>query len=78
MDSKSLFKSDVDAEKATLDAARYADKHNLWDSQNKAKVPTNDVVGYTDGKPTHIINIYRRKPNKDGIRPVHITPGKER
>ncbi|HGN6526707.1 TPA: MafB family polymorphic toxin, partial [Neisseria gonorrhoeae] len=78
IDSKSLFKSDVDAEKATLDAARYADKHNLWDSQNKAKVPTNDVVGYTDGKPTHIINIYRRKPNKDGIRPVHGTPGKER
>ncbi|EMU4228554.1 MafB family polymorphic toxin, partial [Neisseria gonorrhoeae] len=78
IDSKSLFKSDVDVEKATLDAARYADKHNLWDSQNKAKVPTNDVVGYTDGKPTHIINIYRRKPNKDGIRPVHGTPGKER
>lgn len=46
--------------------------------KSKAKVPTNDVVGYTDGKPTHIINIYRRKPNKDGIRPVHITPGKER
>ena len=78
IDSKSLFKSDVDAEKATLDAARYADKHNLWDSQNKAKVPTNDVVDYTDGKPTRIINIYRKKPNKDGIRPVHGTPGEER
>lgn len=27
---KSVFKSDVDAERATLDAARYADEHNLW------------------------------------------------
>ena len=77
IDSKSLFKSGIDAEKLTLDAARYADKHGLWDSQGKAKVPTNDIVGYTDGKPTRIVNVYRKKPNKDGISPIHGTPGKE-
>ena len=77
IDSKSLFKSGVDAEKTTLDAARYADKHGLWNNQGKAKVPTNDVVGYTDGKPTRIVNVYRKKPNKDGVSPIHGTPGKE-
>lgn len=43
----------------------------------KAKIPTNDIVGYTDGKPTRIVNVYRKKPNKDGISPIHGTPGKE-
>ena len=29
---KSRFLSDVDAEKAVLDAAEYADKYNLWET----------------------------------------------
>ncbi len=74
---KSVFKSDVDAERATLDAARYADKHNLWNENGKAKVPTQGIIGYTNGQPTQIINIYRGKPNRNGISPIHGSPGKE-
>lgn len=66
---KSLFKSDIDAEKAALDAARYADKHDLW-RQNKAKIPTSEIVGYANGKPTKVINVYRKD---NGV--IHATPG---
>ena len=53
---KSQFLFDVDANKATLDAATYADKYNLWTSNSsdpsmfssKAKVPiTNGYIGVT-------------------------------
>lgn len=69
---KSVFRSDVDAEQATLDAARYADKHNLWNAQNKAKVTVNNgPVGYLgDGTPTSTINVYR---NSNGM--IHGSPG---
>ena len=74
---KSVFKSDVDAEKLTLDAARYATNHNLW-KDGKAKVYVNGIVGYVNGNPTKVINVYKGKPNKDGLSPIHASPGKER
>jgi hypothetical protein len=69
---RSVFRSDVDAEKATLDAARYADEHGLWNAQNKAKVKIfNGPVGFLgDGTPTSTINVYR---NKKGM--IHGSPG---
>nr|WP_262901665.1 RHS repeat-associated core domain-containing protein [Edaphocola aurantiacus] len=56
---KSQFRSGVDADKAVLDAAAYADANDLWIG-NKAKVYVNDgVVGYSNGQPTQWLNIYR-------------------
>jgi hypothetical protein len=68
----SVFYPTVDAETATLKAAEYADEHNLWDNNGKAKVPvTNTNIGTTgSGQPTNIINVYRT-PN--GF--VHASPG---
>jgi hypothetical protein len=60
-DGKSQWFSGVDAEQATLDAASYADTHNLWVG-NKAKVPvSNGNVGAlgSTGEPTQWINVYR-------------------
>jgi hypothetical protein len=73
---KSVFRSDIDAERATLDAARYADEHGLWDPvTNKARVPTNDIVGYhgKTGEPVSEINIYR-EGKKDGTYNIHGAP----
>lgn len=71
-DGKSQFLYQVDDEKATLDAASFADKHNLWSPDGKAKVYVEDgpvgVLG--DGTPTHWINVYR---NSNGT--VHGSPG---
>ena len=77
---KSQFLSDVDAEKAVLDAAEYADKYNLWETNTgnpndfacKAKVYVeNGPVGITgDGKLTNYINVYRTKTGQ-----VHGCPG---
>lgn len=77
---KSQFLYDVDAEKAVLDAAAYADEYNLWqpssgndaDFADKAKVPVvNGNVGITgSGELTNYINIYR---TKTGF--VHGCPG---
>ncbi|MCV6630144.1 MAG: hypothetical protein OIF50_09820 [Flavobacteriaceae bacterium] len=56
---KSQFKHGINADKAVLDAAAYADKYGLWNG-NKAKVFVKDgVVGYSNGKPTQWLNIYR-------------------
>jgi hypothetical protein len=69
---KSQWWSHVDAERATLDAAAYADANRLWVA-NKAKVPViNGTVGVAGrtGEPTQWINIYR---NKNGF--VHGSPG---
>ena len=76
-DSKSKFRSDIDAEKAALDAARYADEHNLW-KDGKAKVPAQEIVGYKakTGEPTSTINVYRGEPNgHTGLSPIHASPG---
>ena len=77
---KSQFLSDVDAEKAVLDASEYADKYNLWETNTgnpndfacKAKVYVeNGPVGITgDGNLTNYINVYR---TKTGL--VHGCPG---
>ncbi|MBQ8166088.1 MAG: hypothetical protein IJZ96_03530, partial [Lachnospiraceae bacterium] len=77
---KSQFLYDVDADKAVLDAAAYADKYNLWkpntgnpaDFANKAKVyVTNGPVGVTgSGQLTSYINVYRTKTGY-----VHGSPG---
>ncbi|GHI27869.1 hypothetical protein Shyd_92400 [Streptomyces hydrogenans] len=70
--TKSVFLKGVDAEKATLDAAAYADAHGLWEG-NKAKVYVANgpvgVVGRT-GELTSYINVYR---NARGA--IHGSPG---
>lgn len=78
--NKSQFLYDVDANKAVLDAAAYADANNLWEASsgnstdfaNKAKVPvTNGYVGVTGkGELTNYINVYRTKTGY-----VHGCPG---
>ena len=72
---KSKFYHSVDADKAVLDAAAFADKHNLWTGSglNKAKVPVLNTqhIGVTGGgKMTRIINVYG---SKTGF--IHGTPG---
>lgn len=78
--TKGQFLYDVDANKAVLDAAAYADANDLWvpssgnpaDFANKAKVNViNGPVGVTgSGELTDVINVYR---TKTGF--VHGTPG---
>ncbi len=71
---KSQFFSNVDAEKAVLDAAAYADKYGLWQTNNpsKAVVPvTNGPVGVLgNGTPTNYINVYKTSTGY-----VHGCPG---
>jgi hypothetical protein len=70
---KRQFLAYVKAYEAVLDAAAYADMHNLWDPNNttKAKVPvSNGHVGVSNGNLTNWINVYR---NKKGM--VHGSPG---
>ncbi|MBD5542322.1 MAG: RHS repeat-associated core domain-containing protein [Lachnospiraceae bacterium] len=73
---KSQFLSDVDTDRAVLDAAAYADQYNLWegsDHRNKAKVPVvNGPVGvvHETGELTNYINVYRKN---NGL--VHGAPG---
>ena len=69
---KSQFLFNVDADKAVLDAAAYADKYNLWDVNGKARVPVvNGAVGIygRTGELTEYINVYRTKTNW-----IHGTP----
>ena len=78
--NKSQFLYDVNANKAVLDAAAYADANKLWESSsgnladfaNKAKVPvTNGYVGVTGkGELTSYINVYRTKTGY-----IHGCPG---
>ena len=77
---KSRFDFDVDANKAVLDAAAYADTYDLWkpssgnpdDFADKAKVfVTNGPVGRnSDGEWTDYINVYRTKTGY-----IHGCPG---
>lgn len=71
---KSQFLAGIDAGRLVLDAAMYADKHNLWNpANNSAKVPvTNGVIGVSakTGDLTNYINVYRTKTNF-----VHGSPG---
>jgi hypothetical protein len=62
----------VDAEKLTLDAAMFADRYNLWDLQNKAKVIVDRMIGVTGdtNMATNVVNVYRRSSNT-----VHASPG---
>ncbi|MEV4324293.1 DNRLRE domain-containing protein [Microbispora rosea] len=71
---KSKFGFYVNSGKAVLDAAAYADKHNLWNKDGKAKVPvSNGYVGSLGrgGGRTMWINVYR---TARGNR-VHGAPG---
>ncbi len=78
--NKSQFLYDVDANKAVLDAAAYADANNLWEASsgnstdfaNKAKVTViNGYVGITGkGELTIYINVYRTKTGY-----IHGCPG---
>ena len=67
---KSQWGFNVDAYKATLDAANIADKYKLWVG-NKAKVPASGIVGSggSTGAPSDLINVYRRG------KMVHGCPG---
>ena len=70
---KSQFLFNVNANKAALDGAAYADKNNLWNSANsRAKVPIANgnvgVIGRT-GEQTNYINVYRTSTNF-----VHASP----
>ncbi|WP_255495497.1 RHS repeat-associated core domain-containing protein [Dysgonomonas sp. 521] len=69
---KSLFYPTLDANKAVLKAAEFADKNNLW-LNNKAKVPvTNTNIGTLgNGQPTNIINVYKNSKNT-----IHGSPGR--
>lgn len=69
---KSIFYPSLNADKAVLKAANYADKYNLWIG-NKAKVPvinTNIGVLGNNGQPTNFINVYRNSNNF-----IHGAPG---
>ncbi len=69
---KSQFLFNVDADKAVLDGAAYADKYNLW-SNGKAKVfIENGPVGVhgSTGELTNWLNIYK---TKTGF--IHGAPG---
>ncbi len=70
--TKSVFLKGVNAEKASLDAAAFADAEGLWVG-NKAKVYVANgpvgVIGRT-GELTHYINVYR---NARGT--IHGSPG---
>jgi RHS repeat-associated protein len=71
-EGKSQFLSGVDADKAVLDAAAYADQYGLWQG-SKAKVPvSNGPVGVHGGtgELTSTINVYR---NRNGF--IHGAPG---
>ncbi len=77
---KSRFDFDVDADKAVLDAAAYADEYGLWyassgnhnDFADKAKVfVTNGPVGRNSaGEWKDYINVYRTKTGY-----IHGCPG---
>jgi hypothetical protein len=69
---KSQFLSKIDASRAVLDAAAFADKANLWVG-NQAKVfVQNGPIGVLarSGQLTHWINVYRTQ-----TRMVHGSPG---
>ncbi|MEW6282448.1 MAG: RHS repeat-associated core domain-containing protein [Candidatus Eremiobacterota bacterium] len=68
---KSQFLFNIDAESLVLDAAHYADKHNLWVG-HKAKVPVSTNVGVlgTTGELTQYVNVYRTSRGR-----VHGAPG---
>lgn len=69
---KSQFLSGVDADKAVLDAAWYADSNSLW-LGNKAKVfVENGPVGISGGtgELTDWLNIYRTRTGFVSVPPV--------
>jgi hypothetical protein len=70
---KSQFFANVDSDKAVLDAASFARKHDLIGADGKAKVfVENGPVGVwaRDGRPTHWINVYISRTGT-----VHGSPG---
>jgi filamentous hemagglutinin len=71
LSGKSVFSSKVDPYQTTLDAARHADKHKLWDADGKARVPTQGIVGThgRTGQATTFINVYRKQGGA-----LHATP----
>lgn len=73
---KSQWWSYVDAEKATLDAAAYADEYRLWHRPKAKVVSVNGTVGTCGetGEETNVINLYRGDP-RGGVRMVHGLPG---
>lgn len=81
---KSQWSRNVDAEKATLDAARAADANNLWvrqpDGTWKAKVQSDRVVGALgrDGSQTNVINVTRKWSEREGRWLIHGNPGTPR
>jgi len=86
---RSQWFNTVDAEKAVLDAARLADRYDLWvtrpDGTQWAKVPANEVVGALgrDGTQSNVINVTRSWTSTEGSNVVnkfflHGSPGTPR
>jgi RHS repeat-associated protein len=69
---KSQFLSGVDADRAVLDAAAYADRYGLWKGSKATAPVSNGPVGVhgRTGELTNTINVYR---NRNGF--VHGAPG---
>ncbi len=67
----SYFNEGTDVDQVSMDAAQYADQHDLWDD-NKAKVVFEDNVGVhgQTGRPTDVVNVYRRDNGT-----IHASPG---
>lgn len=74
--SKSQWWSYVDTDKATLDAAAYADEYGLRHGPKAKVVSVNGTVGACGemGEETDVINLYRGDP-RGGVRMVHGSPG---
>ena len=74
--SKSQWWSYVDTDKATLDAAAYADEYGLRHGPKAKVVSVNGTVGACGetGEETNVINLYRGDP-RGGVRVVHGSPG---
>ncbi|MFB9903670.1 hypothetical protein [Allokutzneria oryzae] len=72
---KSRFHATVDVDRLTLDAAQRADAAGLWTGADdeRAKVEFTEVVGVHSrtGRPTTVVNLYRRKNKKT----IHACPG---
>ena len=68
---RSQFFHRVDASSILLDAAHFADRFNLWNARNKAKVLVDIEIGSTGrGIVTDVVNVYRKNGGS-----IHGSPG---
>jgi hypothetical protein len=79
---KSYFYAGIDVDKLAIQAAEHADHAGIWQAANpehvsgafanKAKIVFDHDIGIHDrtGKPTRVVNVYRRRNGT-----IHISPG---